>query len=114
MSPDTAEHDGVRRIVLIESEGSLDAYSAPGVRARIATLTSAGVSCLVIDLAEATFVDSAGLAVPVSALKRSPQAGGDVKPVWPAAEHSRRVLRLAHVDRAFDIAEDIDAAMARF
>ena len=67
-----------------------------------------------IDLAKATFIDSAGLAVLVSALKRSRLTGGDVKLVWPSTENSRRILRLTHFDKVFDIAEDIDAAMARF
>jgi len=114
MGLNTTEQEDTRRIVLIESEGSLDAYTAPRVRDRIAKLTTAGVNCFVIDLAKATFIDSAGLAVLVSALKRSRQTGGDVKLVWPSTENSRRILRLTHFDQVIDIAEDIDAAMARF
>ncbi len=82
MGLNTTEQENTRRIVLIESEGSLDAYTASRVRE--------------------------------SALKRSRQTGGDVKLVWPSTENSRRILRLTHFDRVFDIAEDIDAAMARF
>jgi len=114
MSADTTEQENVRRVVVIESQGSLDAYTAPKVRDRIEKLTTVGVNCFVVDLAKSTFIDSSGLAVLVSALKRSRLAGGDVKLVWPSTENSRRILRLTHFDRVFDIAEDIDAAIALF
>lgn len=67
MSYDATDDGNGPRIDLIESEDSLDAFTAPKVRDKL---------------------------------------------VWPATENALSVLQLTHVDRAFDIAEDIDTTLA--
>jgi anti-anti-sigma regulatory factor len=46
-------------------------------------------------------LDSAGLAVLVSALKRSRLKNGNVRLVWPKAEDAARILKLTKFDQVF-------------
>jgi anti-anti-sigma factor len=50
-------------------------------------------------------MDSAGMAVLVSLLRRSRQAGGSVKLIWPRSEAVRRTLQLTQFDRIFEFVE---------
>jgi anti-anti-sigma regulatory factor len=45
------------------------------------------------------------MAVLVSLLRRSRQAGGSVKLVWPRSEAVRRTLKLTQFDRIFEFVE---------
>jgi anti-sigma B factor antagonist len=103
-----------RRVIVLSPAERIDAFTAPQLRAELDRQLSEGCSNFVIDLSGVPFLDSAGMAALVSALKRSRQVGGDVKLVWPAEEGAQRILRLTKFDRVFDIAETAQAAVARF
>jgi anti-anti-sigma factor len=102
------------RIVVVIPEGRVDAFSAPDLRRRIDELLADGVIHYVCDLSAVDFLDSAGMAVLVSVLKRARQAGGNVKLVKPSAATAQRILHLTKFDRVFDIADTADLAVARF
>ncbi|MCB0066801.1 MAG: STAS domain-containing protein [Caldilineaceae bacterium] len=91
----------VVRTVRIRIEDRLDAFSAQELRAHFDELFEQGVTNYVIDLSATPFMDSAGMAVLVSAMKRARQAGGDVALVWPDADAVKRILKLTHFDRVF-------------
>ncbi len=106
--------DHVVRIVVVAPQDRVDAFSAGELRERLDQLLAEGTSMLVIDLGNVPFLDSAGLAVLVSALKRARQANGDVKLVWPKEEAARRILRLTRFDRVFSMADTAEAAISSF
>jgi anti-anti-sigma factor len=114
MSVNETEHITVQRTSVITPEGRLDAFSAPELRKRLEALLADGVTRVVINLSEVPFLDSAGLAVLVSALKRARQAKGDVKLVWPQSENAQRIIRLTRFDRVFDLFDTAEAALTRF
>lgn len=58
--------------------GELDLATAPQLRERLAGLTSCGVRAVTVDLARLDFIDSTGLFVLVSGLKRLRELGGDL------------------------------------
>lgn len=91
----------VVRTVRISIEDRLDAFSSQELRAQLDQLFGQGVTNYVIDLSQTPFMDSAGMAVLVSALKRARQAEGDVALVWPQSDSVKRILRLTHFDRVF-------------
>ena len=95
----------VHRTVTIAIKERLDVVSAPQLKAEVERFLDEGVADFVVDLAETPFMDSAGMAVLVSLLRRCRQTGGSVKLVWPRAEAVRRTLQLTQFDRIFDFIE---------
>jgi anti-sigma B factor antagonist len=74
-------------------------------------LINGGVIHLVVDLAQVPFIDSAGLAALVSALKATRRVGGSVllSGVQPQA---RTVFSLTMLDQVFAIHPNLEAALA--
>lgn len=112
MNIEVSEH--IIRIVVVAPKDRVDAFSSPDLRQRLQDLIDNGAQNLVVDLSEVPFLDSAGMAVLVSALKRSRQAGGDVRLVWPQKEEAKRILRLTKFDRVFDMADHASEAIRSF
>jgi anti-sigma B factor antagonist len=104
----------IKRIVTVALSGRVDAFSSPAVRERLDALLSEGVRDFVIDLAEVPFLDSAGLAVLVSALKAARRDGGDVLLVRPREDGAQRILRLTKFDQIFKLAESESEALRSF
>ncbi|CAN5712394.1 hypothetical protein BH10CHL1_BH10CHL1_45080 [soil metagenome] len=109
-----AIHEDVVRIVTLAPEGRLDAFSAPKFRAKVFGLIEGGVKFLVLDLSQTPFLDSAGMAALVSALKQCRQLGGDVRMVWPQAEPVKRILSLTKFDRVFEMKNSVEEAVGSF
>ena len=99
---------------VVKPKGRLDAFGAPSMRDQFNDLLNHHGARFVVDLTETTFLDSAGMAVLVSMLKRTRFVNGDTKLVWPAQPAARRVLHLTRFDRVFDMAETVDEAIDRF
>jgi anti-anti-sigma factor len=106
--------DHIIRIVIVTPHDRIDAFNAPELRGRLETLFNEGVRKFVLDLSEVPFLDSAGMAVLVSILKRARQQGGDVRLVWPQQEAAQRILRLTKFDRVFDMSDSAEAALDNF
>ncbi len=112
MNIDVTEH--IVRIVVVAPRDRVDAFTAPALRQHMDRLLAEGARYFVVDLSSVPFLDSAGMAVLVSLLKRARQADGDVKLVWPVAEAAKRVLRLTKFDRVFAMHETADTAIKDF
>lgn len=112
MEMNVTEH--VVRIVVVAPQQRIDAFSAPQLRLKLDEIAERGVIRFVLDLSAVPFLDSAGMAVLVSLLKRMRQHGGDVRLVWPNEESARRILRLTKFDRVFVMAESANAALNNF
>ena len=109
-----AIREDVIRIVTLAPEGRLDAFSAPKFRAKVQCLIEQGAKHLVLDLSQTPFLDSAGMAALVSALKQCRERGGDVRMVWPQAEPVKRILALTKFDRVFVMAMSAEEAVHSF
>lgn len=110
---DISVDEHIIRILVVTPQGRIDAFTAPELRQRLTALCDTGVN-FVLDLSPVPFIDSAGMAVLVSLLKKARSMGGDVKLVWPEADAARRIFTLTRFDRVFDFAEDIPAALQQF
>lgn len=106
--------ENVVRIVTVAPQGRLDTLRALEFRKQVQTLLDSGVKNLVLDLSQTPFLDSAGMAVLVSALKQCREQGGDARMVWPQAEPVKRILSLTKFDRIFDMKNSVQEAVASF
>lgn len=106
MNIDVTEH--VLRSATLRLDGRLDALSAPRLRERLGALSEDGIHHLTVDLADVDFVDSAGLAALVSAMKLAREHGGDVDLVRPRSDDAHRVFELTKFDAVFTIRRAAD------
>ncbi|MBX3010745.1 MAG: STAS domain-containing protein [Caldilineaceae bacterium] len=104
----------VIRIVTIAPQGRLDTLRAGEFRKQLQTIFDSGVKHIVLDLSQTPFLDSAGMAALVSALKQCRERGGDARMVWPQAEPVKRILTLTKFDRVFDMQASVEEAVAAF
>jgi anti-sigma B factor antagonist len=102
----------VIRIHVIKMNGRLDAFSVKALRSKLDELTRQGGIHFVLDLADVSFMDSAGLAAMVSLLRQVQPLGGTVKLVRATEANANRVLTLTKMDRAFPIFDNSAAALA--
>ncbi|GAC1544210.1 MAG: STAS domain-containing protein [Herpetosiphon sp.] len=112
MDLEVSEH--ITRIIIISPRSRVDAFNSATLRATLEKYLDEHVIKFVVDLSQVPFLDSAGMAVLVSLLKRCRQAGGDVKLVWPNEEAAQRILRLTKFDRVFQMSKNAPDALATF
>jgi anti-sigma B factor antagonist len=101
---DTAVRDGWEVLAV---RGEIDAYTSPRLRERLTQLMEDGHYRVVVDLEGVEFMDSTGLGVLVSCLKRSKEHQGDVALVCTAPQ-ILRVLAITGLDRVFVVRESVE------
>lgn len=98
----------VQDATVLRCDGRLTMVAAPALKSAIDEVVESGGTHVVVDLSETSFVDSSGLGALVAGLKRTRQAGGDLRIAEPQ-EQVRMVLALTNLDRIlqpFDRLED--------
>jgi anti-sigma B factor antagonist len=98
-------------IPVIAFHGRLDAACAPAHRDAILAMIAGGQTRLVIDLSGTTLLDSAGVGLLMSVLKRARVAGGDIAVVAPRSALVQRVLHLTRLDLVLNVQPGREAAM---
>ncbi|SFV27917.1 anti-sigma B factor antagonist [Devosia crocina] len=96
-------------LVVQVTERRLDASKAPAFKTEVAALTEGGVHRLVLDLRKVDFIDSSGLGVIVSCLKRLGPSGNLA--IAGANSAVRRLFTLTRMDRVFSIHDTPEAAV---
>ena len=82
--------------------GELDMSTAPQLRDQLLRLVSDGATMVTVDLSELAFVDSTGLSVLITGLKRLRQQGGEMALRSPSPG-TRRVLEITGLTEVFPI-----------
>ena len=82
--------------------GELDLSTAPQLRDELQRLANNGATQITLDLSELDFVDSTGLSVLITALKRLRQQGGEMALRSPTPG-TRRVLEITGLTEVFAI-----------
>jgi len=98
------------RVAVAHLKGRVDLASAPGVRARLTEVVTAGQDHLVVDLAEVPFIDSSGLGALISVLKTARQAGGDLR-IASTEDQPLTVLKLTSLDRVLKPYTTVEEAL---
>jgi anti-sigma B factor antagonist len=100
---------------VIELGGEIDLYTAPQFKERMLELIEQGKQRIVVDLSEATFIDSTTLGVLVGGVKRLRPAGGALALVC-TDDNITKIFEITGLDRVFPIhgsrAEALEAVSA--
>jgi anti-anti-sigma factor len=98
-------------VVLVRARGVLDAFSAPALAAELDRAAGTDVRFLVLDLAEATLIDSSGLGAILAASMRLRGRGGSLALV-AGTRDVMRGFELTGIDRVLKIFATGDEALA--
>jgi len=96
---------------LLELTGEVDLYTAPRFKQDLVALVDEGVTALVVDLSDVTFIDSTALGVLISGVKRLHETEGRLL-IVAASRPVVRILSITGLDRVLDIYDTRDAALA--
>lgn len=102
---DVFEADGE---VVLRLYGQIDMLSAPNFAVAAIGLGGTGVR-LVFDIAEVTFMDSAGLSVLAGTIRRLQRIGGTLC-LRNVSRHVRQILRISGLDQFVTIEEPLSTA----
>jgi len=100
-------------ISILHCGGSLDADSVGGFKKIAYDLVDNGSVRIVVDCSKITFVDSMGLGVLISLLRRARSHQGDVK-VASLTDDVRTVFEITRLHRLFDVCADTQTACRQF
>jgi len=101
------------RVTVLGPRGRLEMASAPAFREQVKQLVESGVTRLVVDLGEVSFVDSSGLGAVIGGLKLARQAGGDLR-VARANQQVLLVLDLTSLNRVLRPYSTVEEAVGAF
>ncbi|CAN5791519.1 hypothetical protein BH23ACT12_BH23ACT12_23860 [soil metagenome] len=83
--------------------GDLDFHTARRLREKLLELHAQGINNVVLDMASLEFIDSSGLSVLVSGLKRLRNSDGNLT-LKAVPEQTRRVLEVSGLSQVLSIA----------
>jgi anti-sigma B factor antagonist len=89
--------------------GEIDVYTSPVLQERLVEVLRDGSPSIILDLSKVTFLDSTGLGVLITALKRCRSAGGDLVLVT-AQPNVLKVLEITGLNDVFQIYDSVDDA----
>src|SRR5215469_6069297 len=96
---------------VVTVSGDADLYAAANVERELVRLVDEGRRSIVVDLTDATFIDSTMLRVLLNVSKRLRPGGGELLVV--CSEHNiRKIFEITLLDRVFTIFDTRDAALA--
>jgi anti-sigma B factor antagonist len=91
--------------------GEVDVATSPELRELLVGLVGDGSNRLVLDLDGVDFLDSTGLGIIISVLKRARTHGGDLRLVCSQARITR-LFEITGLDKAVPLLPTLDAAVA--
>ena len=92
--------------------GELDAYTAPDLRDTLERALEEGISWLIMDLTDLTYLDSTGLGILVGTARKSRQADGDLAVVC-VKPGLLRIFSISGTKEILNVVDSVDAAMQR-
>ena len=97
-------------VTVVDISGRFDAVSASEIKARLHGLIEEGRDLLVFNLKSMDFIDSAGLGVLVSCLRRAAAEGGDLR-LAEVPPFCRSIFELTRLTRVFDVTQSLEQAL---
>jgi anti-sigma B factor antagonist len=85
---------------ILRIEGTLDAATAPDLRAVVDSIVDEGRVLITLELSSLRLIDSSGVGVIVSLFKRVRANGGQVR-IQGLRDQPRAIFRLLRLDRVF-------------
>lgn len=90
-------------------DGEVDVYTAPRLKEELVSAIEGGCANVIVDLEKVGFIDSSGLGVLVSALRRARERDGVVRIVC-TRDNILKIFRITGLDKVFPIFSDIAEA----
>ena len=100
-------------VQVVEASERLNMVTAQQLNSVVDELVLSGQARVVVDLSGTTFIDSSGLGALVSCLKKTRQAGGDLRIAGPTPQ-VQMVLELTNLNRILEPSKTVEAASASF
>ncbi len=101
----------VDRTAVVTVAGEIDVYTSPLLQERLVEVLREGLSSIVLDLSAVTFLDSTGLGVLITGLKRCRSADGDLVLVT-AQPNVLKVLEITGLNDVFQVHDSVDDAVS--
>lgn len=98
---------------VVKVAGDLTAPYAPELKSTLCSMIEAGKTTLLVDMSGVGFMDSAGLGILVSCLRRVSEVGGVMK-IACLQESPKRVFVLTRLNRVFEVFDDRETALESF
>lgn len=98
-------------LIIIRLEGEVDLYAAPELKDHVNGAIERGKTKLILDLSQATFIDSTTLGILVSGMKRLRPRGGMLAVLCPDPTMAR-IFDITGLNRMFSVHDTLDAAIA--
>jgi anti-sigma B factor antagonist len=96
---------------IVAVKGEIDLFTAPDFKQRVAAPIDAGMSRVIVDLSETTFIDSSSLGVLIGAHRRLKLRGGSLVVVC-ANEAISKTFKITGLDGVFTLAPTIEDALS--
>ncbi len=93
----------------ITLRGEVDVYTAPRLKEQLVDVIEKGCVKVIVNLEGVSFIDSSGLGVLVSALRRARERDGAVRIVC-TRENILKIFRITGLDKVFPVFSDIEDA----
>ena len=101
-------------ILLLDVRGQITLGDETGaLRDKVKALVEAGHTRIIVDLAEVTYIDSAGLATLVWVYTSARKQGGDVK-LLRLTKRVRDLLQITRLSTVFEIYDTLESAQKSF
>lgn len=104
------DHPGPSISVVTFDEARIDAVNSLAMKEELSSLIETGKGQLVLDLGSVRFIDSSGLGMLVTLLKRAGMRGGVM--VCQLQAPVAATFKLSRMDRVFPIFPDVTTALA--
>jgi anti-sigma B factor antagonist len=98
-------------LMLIKLQGEVDLYAAPDLKDHVNNAIEGGKTLLILDLSDATFIDSTTLGILVSGMKRLRPRGGRLAVLCPDPTMAK-IFDITGLNRMFSVHETREDAIA--
>jgi len=110
MEMETSTLDLGDGVVQVSVSGEVDLYTAPALKGALREAIDGGGRRVLVDLSQATFIDSTTLGVLIGAVKRLRPLGGELA-IACRDPNIRKIFSITLLDRIFEIFPTPDEAI---
>lgn len=89
--------------------GEVDVYTSPRLKQELVDIVDTGCLNVVVDLEKLNFIDSSGLGVLVSGLRRVKERGGTLRLVC-TKDSILKIFRITGLDKVFPLFSNVEEA----
>ncbi|MDD2485310.1 MAG: STAS domain-containing protein [bacterium] len=97
-------------IAVVEIGGEMDVFTSPAIKKKVTEVIDSGRRFIIMDLGGVTYIDSTGLGLLISILKRVREKEGDLKIVG-VTKQVQKVLDITGLNKILEIKSNVGEAI---